>query len=62
MTHMYPISGGPQPSPVPGKSTSLPMYLDSSVMYAWQKRWISVSLLLYGLKSHPPNAPPMFCT
>ena len=54
MTHMYPISGGPQPSPVPGKSTSLPMYLDSSVMYDWQKRWISVSLLLYGLKSAPP--------
>ena len=42
-----------------GTSVSGPMWRNSSVMKAWQKRMTSLSLLPFGSKSEPPLPPPM---
>ena len=48
---------GPTPISPAGTSVSCPMCLHSSVMNAWQKRMISMSLLPLGSKSEPPLPP-----
>ena len=54
-----PISRPPTPMSPAGTSVSAPMWRNSSLMKAWQKRMTSTSLLPFGSKSEPPLPPPI---